>query len=199
MRFSVGIDEVGRGPLAGPVAVCAVQWIALSSPESVLANIRDSKKMTARNRIMWLDRAQGLGSCLRYAVHFSDARTIDTVGIVGAIRQSAERSLQHLHDRQEIVHVYADAGLPVPDRYPHTNIVRGDESNPLIALASVIAKVMRDDLLCRYGARFPQYDFEKNKGYGTAAHRAAIREHGVTPFHRRTFLKNLPRAGAGGE
>ena len=190
MQYTVGIDEVGRGPLAGPVAVCAVQWLSSTPPEDILADIRDSKKTTAKNREAWLLRAQHLGDYLAYAVHFSHAEEIDTQGIIGALATAAEQSLYHLNNRNRITHVYADYGLPIPKAYPHTSIVKGDESNPLISLASIIAKVLRDDLLCRYDCRFPRYYFSKNKGYGTAAHREALNTYGMSPIHRRTFLKN---------
>ncbi|MDE0243395.1 MAG: ribonuclease HII [Candidatus Kaiserbacteria bacterium] len=191
MKDTVGIDEVGRGPLAGPVAVCAVQWLSEEDPAAVLDGIRDSKQMTPRSRAQWFSHVQTLSSYLRFSINLRSAQDIDTHGIAHSLATAAGSALNELHRRNRIAHVHADEGLQIPDCYAQTHSIRGDELNPLISLASVIAKVFRDDILCRYDVQFPQYQFAKNKGYGTAVHRDAIKQHGTVPIHRQTFLRNI--------
>lgn len=194
MKGCVGIDEVGRGPLAGPVTVCAVQWIDLSDPKVVLEGISDSKKLSPSQRRVWLHRAEHMsGVRLRFALYSVQASEIDRAGIVAALRDASAEALKNLKNEQVIHHVYADYGLPVSKQYVHTHLVKGDEKNPLIALASIIAKETRDALMCELSEQFPVYGFNKHKGYGTKYHREMIQKHGSSPVHRKTFLKNIVR------
>ena len=192
MQWCVGIDEVGRGPLAGPVTVCAVQWLDVTPPDEVLGGIRDSKKLVSKKRAVWFQYAEAVrGKLLQYAVHSVAADAIDTVGIVEATRTAAVEVLQALDMRIAIPHVYADYGLPIPKHYIHTHIVKGDEKNPLIAFASIIAKEERDMIMREIGVAFPAYGFAQHKGYGTKQHREMLQKHGPSSVHRQTFLKNI--------
>ena len=191
MQYCVGIDEVGRGPLAGPVTVCAVQWLSRADPGDELAGIRDSKKLSAARRQEWVDRVRPLTDTVRFSVSSVDAAEIDEKGIMTALARAAERALTAVNGRNPVAHIYSDHGLPLPDGYAATHLVKGDENHPLIALASVIAKVERDGIMCELAPQFGVYGFERNKGYGTREHRDAIRQHGVCAVHRRTFLKNI--------
>ncbi len=188
MKYTVGIDEVGRGPLAGPVTVCAVQWLSDEPPDAFLSGIRDSKKLSAAKRLSWAEYAVTLGRMLRYQVCSVDARVIDEAGISQALYRAADRALIGLHD---VSHVYSDYGLPLPDVYTATHIIKGDEQHPLIALASIVAKVTRDAAMVNLSEQFPVYGFERNKGYGTQEHRDAVCTHGACPAHRQSFLGNI--------
>ena len=189
---TVGVDEAGRGPLAGPVAVCAVLWHSSAPPVEVLDGIRDSKKLTPRGREAWRKRAEEMvPEYLRYSIQFVGAPAVDSVGIVKALAVAAARAVSELNSVHPIRHVYADYGLPVPGEYAATHMVKGDERHPLIALSSVFAKTERDRLMCSYADSFPLYGFERHKGYGTREHREAIVAHGVTPLHRKTFLRGI--------
>ncbi len=192
-NFLIGIDEAGRGPIAGPVAVAAV----LLSPRfdlKELHGIRDSKKLNPQKRRIWFEKVraweeQGL---LDFAVSLSSHKTIDSKGIVAAIRLSLCRVLQKVCGDSFTAHIFLDGGLVAPAQYPfqHT-IIRGDETISIIALASILAKVTRDERMMRYGERFPLYGFEQHKGYGTYSHYKAIRKYGVSELHRRSFLRRV--------
>ena len=192
MKGCIGIDEVGRGPLAGPVTVCAVQWLSAESPHAVLAGIRDSKKITPKKRSEWLLLADKMqNKHLQYTTQSIAARIIDQIGIVKALHIISSEALRQLHTKNNIQHVYSDYGLPLPKQYTCTYIIKGDEKNPLIALASIIAKETRDAMMQKISKQFPEYDLAQHKGYGTKHHREMIKKHGPSPAHRITFLKNL--------
>ena len=193
MKGYVGIDEVGRGPLAGPVTVCAVQWLDDMLPEKILTGIRDSKKLSQKKRQEWLLHAidtmeQDSFQCAVFSV---SAGEIDVCGIRGALYTASTEALLKMHTRVPIKHIYADYGLPVPKKYSHSHIIKGDEKNPLISLASIIAKESRDDAMRKLGEQFPAYGFDRHKGYGTKHHRDMIKKHGPRPIHRRSFLKKV--------
>lgn len=191
MHYAIGIDEVGRGPLAGPVTVGAVLWRSDTPPADILVGIRDSKKLSPKKRQVWTDRARRLGDMIQVAVCSVDAEVIDTIGIVPSLSRAANRALTEICPSDTSVHVYADYGLPVPSGYQSTHLVKGDERHPLIALASIFAKVDRDAQMVALADQFHRYGFERNKGYGTAEHRAALQEYGACRAHRLTFLSRL--------
>ena len=188
-RIIVGIDEVGRGPLAGPVAAGAVA-LPLSRPDlpKLLAGVTDSKAMnplqrqTADALIKDIALAWGIGS--------SAAHEIDALGIVAATRQAMYRALDAAIARLDAPPdcLFLDY-MPLPDRRDihQLCLVKGDRRSLSIAAASVIAKVWRDDYMRALHRKFPHYNFESNKGYGTPAHLQALREHGPCPEHRRSF------------
>ena len=192
MKGHIGIDEVGRGPLAGPALVCGVLWISPSDPGEILEGIRDSKKLTPRKRMLWKHRADKLTeSHLLFATCSADSKEIDREGIVQALQKASTEVIKKLQEKGKIKHIYADYGLPLAELYPKTHLIKGDEKNPLISLASIIAKEARDEIMRNLDKEFPAYGFGKHKGYGTKQHREMIQLHGTSPIHRRTFLRNI--------
>lgn len=186
------MDEVGRGPLAGPVTVCGVLWITEEAPENFFPNIRDSKKLSEKQRNAFLKKIYALNNTkLVTQVASVSAAVIDEIGISKALYRASEEVLCKLSEKYTIQHILADYGLPLSKKYPSDSIIKGDEKEALIALASIVAKVTRDREMIAYAQPFPQYGFERNKGYGTKEHRGAIKQYGVTALHRKSFLKNL--------
>jgi len=197
-RFLIGIDEVGRGPLAGPVAVCAFclkeEILEDFIKEIFGGKIRDSKKMTKKKReeiaeIVTKKKKEGL---LDFKISTAEASVIDKYGINPSIKKSLEKSILGLDLDPKSVIVFLDGGLKAPDIFINQEtIIKGDSSNALIATASILAKVYRDSLMVKYAQEYTQYKFEKNMGYGTKAHIDALRETGISPIHRVSYLKNL--------
>lgn len=180
LSLLAGIDEVGRGPLAGPVVAAAVVL-----PAGVaIAGIDDSKRLTPDRR----DRlaAEVRSRALAVGCGAASAREIDRLNIRRATALAMQRAVARLSLIPE--HLLVD-GLPVPELAParQTAFVGGDARVHAIACASVVAKVLRDELMRRLGARYPVYGWERNKGYGTAEHRAALLHHGPAPHHRFSF------------
>ncbi len=190
-KIIVGIDEVGRGPLAGPVSVgvVAAPWRFLKRPE-----LGDSTLLAraARARVYALARTERLCGNLTYTVVSISAAAIDRRGISWALRTAVARGLAKLDVPADAL-VLLDGGLTAPADYrQQRSIIRGDVLEPLISLASIVAKVERDRYMSGVAQhRYPEYDFASHKGYGTAAHIALIRAHGPSPLHRRSFLKNF--------
>lgn len=180
--FSVlaGVDEVGRGPLAGPVVAAAV----ILPQELCVAGADDSKRLTAGQREALVDAI--CSSCVAYGVGAASAREIDAINIRRATALAMQRAIGRLPVRPD--HLLVD-GLPVPElgADTHTGIVEGDRRVHAISCASIIAKVVRDRLMSRLARRYPQYGWERNKGYGTPEHLAALARYGPTPHHRRSF------------
>lgn len=190
--YLIGIDEAGRGPLAGPVAVGAAA-VPQNFDWSLVQGAKDSKQMSEKAReqvyatILTLRDAR----TLNFAVAFSSSTMIDRYGIVPSIKSALARALAAVAegDGHEI---RLDGGLRAPEQYKHqTTIIRGDQSEPIISLASIAAKVERDRLMKKLAQKFPAYEFEKHKGYGTALHRAAIKKSGLSEIHRRSFCRAL--------
>lgn len=180
VRLVAGIDEAGRGPLAGPVVAAAV----VLPPDCSVCGADDSKRLTARQRealvseILQTAAAVGLGA--------ASAREIDRINIRRATALAMERAIRHLRSNPE--HLLVD-GLPVPELGLEwqTAVVGGDRRVHSIACASILAKVYRDRLMERLSVRYPAYGWHRNKGYGTREHLAALRAFGPTPHHRRSF------------
>jgi ribonuclease HII len=190
MRWLIGIDEAGRGPLAGPVAVgvCVAPDGFDLTP---LAGIRDSKKLSEKQREGWYGTLTTLPD-IRYAVSMVSAGHIDRHGIQHAIRTTLSHALARLALDPRECTVLLDGGLRAPNEYAdQTTIVRGDATEPLISAAAILAKVTRDRYMVGQADIYPAYGFEVHKGYGTAKHREAIRVHGVSPLHRSTFCRNI--------
>lgn len=197
-RFLIGIDEAGRGPLAGPVSVGAV-LVPPSFDFTLLEGVRDSKQMTELGREIWFERLRILAEQkqLRYTVAFSSARFIDTYGIVPAICSAIARALRTLK-APDHAHILLDGALRAPKRFIYQKtIIGGDESEPLIALASVVAKVRRDRLMKKLALRYPHYGFDLHKGYGTPAHKKALKIYGLCNIHRHSFcrIETMSRLG----
>jgi ribonuclease HII len=178
-----GIDEAGRGPLAGPVAAAVVVLPPRAEVAAQLAGIRDSKQMTPAQRLAACPRIRTVA--LAVAVGFAEAAEIDVLGILPATRLAACRALQALELPPE--HLLLDY-LFLPDlELPQTSLIKGDRRSLSIAAASVLAKTARDARLVRLDEEYPGYGFARHKGYGTAAHRAALRRLGPCPQHRMSF------------
>ena len=178
-RLIAGVDEAGRGPLAGPVVAAAVIL-----PEGVvLEGVRDSKEMTqnARERAFCLVHEQALS----VGVGVVSAEDIDRMNILQASLQAMKQAIISLDPRPDFCLV--DGIHPVPVPIPYRCLKKGDRRSHSISAASVVAKVYRDRIMCSFHERFPVYGFSENKGYGTAQHLAALREQGACPIHRMTF------------
>lgn len=195
-KYIVGIDEAGRGPLAGPVAVGAVKVREeyLSEFENRFAGVKDSKKLSPQKREAWLTRmkdAQKAG-IIEYRVSLIGPGTIDRHGIRYAVVKGMRNLLLGLECDHRHSTILLDGGLRAPKHYKNqTTIIRGDEKEMTIALASIAAKVTRDALMLRFSARYPEYAFEEHKGYGTSEHYKRIKKYGITDVHRRSFLKKV--------
>ncbi len=191
--YLIGIDEAGRGPLAGPVAVGAV-LVPSDFDWSVLAGVRDSKKLSEKKREELFEQTHALeqSGSLRFAVATSSARYIDTYGIVPAIKRALAEALSRFDVAPADCRVLLDGSLKAPEEYINQEtIIRGDDREPVISLASIMAKVTRDRLMTRLAPKYPAYDFHVHKGYGTAAHRAAIAKSGLSGLHRASFCSRI--------
>lgn len=178
-RRIVGIDEAGRGPLAGPVIAAAVQIL----PESFGVEIKDSKALSPRKREQAYEEI--LRTCL-VGIGQASVEEIDELNILGATFLAMKRALQALPEQPDFCLV--DGSLPIPDlQWPQKPVVKGDQLSLSIAAASIVAKVERDRIMDRYHELYPIYNFSKNKGYPTKEHRAAIQKAGRCPLHRRSF------------
>ena len=179
IRLIAGVDEVGRGALAGPVVSAAV----ILNPDDPIEGINDSKKLTARRR-------NALATAIRqralaWKLSLVAAGEIDRINILEATRTSMRGCLDGLRVRPELI--LLDAVQLDRLDIPSKSLIKGDEISLNIGAASIIAKVFRDRLMCRMAKENPEYHFERNKGYGTAEHLEAIRNFGPSPIHRRSF------------
>lgn len=195
-KWIVGIDEVGRGPLAGPVAVGAVaidSVIYNSRLKKEFKGIRDSKKLSEKQREEWFKKikiAEKRGD-IKFAVSMTSPSVIDKKGIVFSIQSALKHSLLKLSISPDGTQIFLDGGLRAPKEYKNQKtIIHGDDLVQIISIASVVAKVTRDRLMRRLAQKFPKYGFESHKGYGTKAHYLAIKKHGTIKIHRQSFLKN---------
>jgi ribonuclease HII len=192
-QYLIGIDEAGRGPLAGPVSVGAVLLLP-QFDRTALAGVKDSKQLSEEAREAWYAKMrlwQKEGH-LRFAVAYSSARQIDSRGIVWAVSSALRRALRSLEADPAESLVLLDGGLRAPVLYEQQEtIIRGDATEPVIALASIAAKVRRDRLMKRLARAYPAYGFEVHKGYGTKAHRDAVLDLGPCAIHRRSFCGSL--------
>lgn len=188
-HWLIGIDEVGRGPLAGPVCI-GVFAIPEHEVKKTLACVNDSKKLsvTQRNDIcIYLKNI----SCARYAVTCTSARLIDVHGITKAIHIALERGLRNIHISPYACTVLLDGGLQAPSKYHNQKtIIKGDQKEKVIGAASILAKVTRDKKMCSFAKTYPKYSFEAHKGYGTQKHIIAIQKNALTPIHRKSFCRN---------
>ena len=178
-----GVDEAGRGPLAGPV--CAAAVILPRGLE--IPGLTDSKKLTDKKRRELFPVIQE--QAIAYGIGFATEQEIDEIIILQATFLAMQRALDQLNVKRDLALIDGnrekDFGLPVK------TVVKGDSLSANIAAASVLAKVTRDNLMVEMAETYPQYGFEIHKGYGTKAHYAALREHGASPIHRMTFLKKF--------
>ena len=176
-----GVDEVGRGPLAGPVVACAV---IMPADKRAITGIDDSKKLSAKQRerliARIMERAVGVG------IGAASVREIDRLNILQASVLAVHRAIRRLPVKPD--HIVVDGRTVRTYDFAHTAIVRGDSRCHSIACASIVAKITRDRVMRALGARYPAYKWEENAGYATAFHLSGISAHGITPHHRRSFM-----------
>lgn len=178
-----GVDEAGRGPLAGPVCAAAVIL-----PEGmIIEGVNDSKKLSEKKRDMLFDVVKE--SALAYSIAFATVEEIEEINILNATMLAMKRAVEGLDIKADFAYIDGNRtpDLDIPCEY----IVKGDARSMSVAAASILAKVARDRLMLNFSEDYPQYHFEKHKGYGTKVHMDAIREYGPCPIHRLSFLKNI--------
>jgi len=187
-----GVDEAGRGPLAGPVVAAAAilppRWAEIGLPAG-LTGLNDSKQLTESQREKFFEFLTACAE-IEFAIAAVDAGVIDEINILQATHRAMNDALAQLNPLPP--HALVDGRLVKTLRVPQTAIVKGDARSYSIAAASVLAKVTRDRLMLGYAAQFPEYGFAEHKGYGTAKHLAAIALHGACPIHRMTFAPLKP-------
>jgi ribonuclease HII len=198
MKYRIGIDEVGRGPIAGPVVVCACAVLYNADVLSLYPKgvLRDSKKLSekAREKIRSEIEIKNQSREILWGIGEVSASRIDEVGIVPAIKEAMNEALVQLEKSGVDIatEVVLDGGLIAPERYLHQGThIKGDEKFVEISLASIIAKVHRDTYMKKVAQELPGYGFENHVGYGTKAHYDAITKNGMIIHHRRSFLKRV--------
>ena len=183
VRVICGVDEAGRGPLAGPVCAAAV----ILPPHIDIPGLNDSKKLTDKRRreLEPIIKEQAIA----YGIGFADHEEIDDINILQATYLAMERAIAQLSVTPELALIDGnrakDFGIPVE------TIIKGDSRSASIAAASILAKVARDDVMLEYSKIYPEYGFEVHKGYGTKAHYEALRTYGASPIHRKSFMKKF--------
>lgn len=178
-----GLDEVGRGPLAGPVYTCAV---ILDNTKRILG-IRDSKKLSEKQREELSEEIKE--NCIAYSIGIATVEEIDNINILNATKLAMKRAVEGLPLKPEFLLVDA---LELKDiAIPQFSLIKGDDLSVSIGAASIIAKVERDKLMKEHALIYPEYCFEENKGYGTKTHIEAIKKHGICSIHRKSFVKNF--------
>ena len=179
-----GIDEAGRGPLAGPVVVAGV----IMPKESMIEWVNDSKKVTERRREILYEKIKE--EAISYSIDVIDHNIIDDINILNATKQGVTEVVDGLAVKPDLIIV--DALTHINTRgIPYEPIIKGDAKCYNIAAASILAKVTRDRIMRQWDEVYPQYGFAKHKGYGTAEHISAIKEYGLCPLHRLSFVKNI--------
>ncbi len=226
IKYKIGIDEVGRGPIAGPVAVCAFLIkdesfldIAINpiGEQKKLPKLKDSKKLSKKQREEWFEylQEQKKNNLCDFVVSFVSSENIDKHGIAKCIQKALNESLNKVASQETqnfsgftlkgsdtdknfespvslnytSFHILLDGGLKAPEEYINQEtFIKGDELHPVISLASIVAKVSRERVMETFAKKYPGYGFEKHAGYGTKAHYEAIKKHGQTPIHRKSFI-----------
>jgi len=178
-RFVIGLDEVGRGCLAGPVVAGAV----ILNPENIPLGIKDSKQLT---KIQREKMAVKIKSCaLAFAIGIAEVEEIDSINILNASKLAMVRAIDSLSISGDFLLI--DGNFKIPHPLPQRSVVKGDQLSASIGAAAIIAKVFRDEMMSHFEGQYPGYLFAQNKGYGSHAHRVALTQKGPTPIHRKTF------------
>ncbi|MBO5328417.1 MAG: ribonuclease HII [Clostridia bacterium] len=180
-KYICGVDEVGRGPLAGPV-VCAAVIMPLND---VILGVDDSKKLSAKKRESLYNIIKE--KAIAYAIFRVEPQVIDEINILEATKLCMKNAVESLSVKPDFV--LTDGNMTLDISVEQKSVIKGDANSYSIGAASIIAKVFRDDIMDKYAEIYPEYAFEKNKGYGTAAHINGIKEAGLCPIHRRSFTK----------
>lgn len=181
-RYICGVDEVGRGPLAGPVTVAAY----VTDFSRLTEGVNDSKKLSEKKREKLFSELKDNAVC--YNVVSLDNNVIDKINILNATKQAMKQAIEGLTVKPDVVLIDA-VELDIP--YRTHSIIRGDALSYSIAAASIVAKVTRDRFMTEFDAVFPEYGFASNKGYGSKKHIEALLKYGPTPLHRKTFIRNF--------
>ena len=179
-----GIDEAGRGPLAGPVVVAGV----IMPKDSFIEGVNDSKKVSEKKRELLYDKI--LDEAISYSVAIIGQDVIDEINILNATKKGVTSVVEGLDVKPNLIVIDALEHIDTKG-IPYESIIKGDAKCYSIAAASIVAKVTRDRIMRQWDEIYPQYGFAKHKGYGTAAHISAIKEYGLCPIHRRSFTKNF--------
>lgn len=184
VKYICGIDEAGRGPLAGPVVVASV----IMKPDSMIEGVNDSKKISEKKREKLYE--QITQEAISWSVGIIDQKEIDNINILNATKKGLVECIKGLEIKPDRIIVDALEHIDTGG-IPYTSIIKGDAKCYSIAAASIIAKVTRDRIMRQWDEIYPQYGFAKHKGYGTAMHIQSIKEFGLCPLHRRSFTKNF--------
>lgn len=184
IKYICGIDEAGRGPLAGPVVVASV----IMPKDSMIEWVNDSKKVSEKRREELYEII--IKEAISYGIGIVDENTIDEINILNATKKGLTDSIKGLKVRPDLIIVDALKGIDTL-QIPYMSIIKGDAKCYSISAASILAKVTRDRIMRRYDELYPEYGFGKHKGYGTSAHIAKIKEIGPCPIHRNTFIRNF--------
>lgn len=179
-----GIDEAGRGPLAGPVVVAGV----IMPKDSMIEGVNDSKKVSEKKREKLYDLI--IDEAISYSVAIIGQDIIDDINILNATKAGVTQVVEGLDVRPDLIVIDALTHIDTKG-VPYDSIIKGDAKCYNIAAASILAKVTRDRIMRQWAEVYPQYNFAQHKGYGTAMHIAAIKEYGLCPIHRRSFTKNF--------
>lgn len=196
-KYSIGVDEVGRGPVAGPLCVSALCF-KKNEPKlrKIFKEVRDSKKLSEKKRKEWhniIKDEEKIGN-IKFAVFFINPAEIDSFGITQALQKATKKVLERLKPEPKKALILLDGGLSAPDKFINQKtIIRGDEKHQEIACASIVAKISRDRRMRLYDKKFPDYGFRNNKGYGTKGHLRSIRKFGLSPIHRKSFLSRYQK------
>ena len=177
-----GIDEVGRGPLAGPVVTCAV----IMKKDSHIDGVTDSKKLSRKKMLALKEKI--IEDAIAVSYGYANSRKIDKLNIRQATLGAMKDALDNLETRPDIVLIDAER---IDTDLPQLNIVKGDLNEYAISCASILAKIRRDDIMINFAKIYPGYGFETNVGYGTKAHYAGLEKYGETPIHRQSFLRKF--------
>ncbi|HEY0221159.1 MAG TPA: ribonuclease HII [Candidatus Paceibacterota bacterium] len=193
-EWIVGVDEVGRGPLAGPITVCLVAceekiYKKLKLSKNLPPLGKDSKKLKERDREKYCRVLKILAKekNLFYSVNHVSNKVIDSKGLTFAINKAISLGIKKLDLKYGNCRFLLDGSLKAPKEFKQRTIIKGDEKEKIIAWASILAKVSRDSLMVKMSKKYPEYDFHVHKGYGTKVHRSAISKNGLTSFHRVSF------------
>jgi ribonuclease HII len=192
MNEVVGIDEAGRGPLAGPVSI-GVVILTSECKKEFFKGIKDSKKLSKEERELWFEKAceAQLAGLLNFKVALVSEKIIDKHGIMEAVRRGMRQCLKGLEVPHH-AHIFLDGALYAPKEFRHQKtIIKGDEKIAVISLASICAKVTRDKYMIKLSKKYPEYGFDVHKGYGTKMHRETIQKYGPSAVHRQAFLKKI--------
>ena len=183
-EYVCGIDEAGRGPLAGPVVVASV----ILPKNSMIEGVNDSKKVSEKKREKIYEEI--IKEAISYGIAIIDEKEIDDINILKATKKGVTECIRNLEVKPNIILIDALEGIDTL-QIPYKSVIKGDAKHYSIAAASILAKVTRDRIMRKYDLLYPEYGFIQNKGYGTAKHIQVIKEKGICEIHRKSFVKNF--------